>query len=40
MFRELPETAHTVKVGLKHTAAKYKVESVSAVRTFLAELTK
>ena len=40
MFRELPETAHTIKVGLKHTAAKYKVESVNAVRTFLADLVK
>jgi trehalose 6-phosphate synthase/phosphatase len=40
MFRELPESAHTIKVGLNHTAAKYKVESVSAVRNFLAELTK
>ncbi len=40
MFRELPETAHTIKVGLKHTAAKYKVESVAAVRNFLAQLVK
>ena len=40
MFRELPDTAHTIKVGLKHTAAKYKVESVSAVRTLLTELIK
>lgn len=40
MFRELPESAHTIKVGLKHTAAKYKVESVFAVRTLLVELIK
>jgi len=40
MFRELPDTAHTIKVGLKHTAAKYKVESVSIVRNILAELTQ
>jgi len=40
MFRELPESAHSIKVGLKHTAAKYKVESVFAVRTLLAELAK
>ncbi|MRT92723.1 bifunctional alpha,alpha-trehalose-phosphate synthase (UDP-forming)/trehalose-phosphatase [Ancylomarina sp. 16SWW S1-10-2] len=38
MFRELPETAYTIKVGLTHTAANYKVESVSGVRTFLAKL--
>jgi len=40
MFKELPESAHTIKVGLKHTAAKYKVESVFAVRNLLAELVK
>jgi len=40
MFKELPESTHTVKVGLKHTAAKYKVESVFAVRSLLAELVK
>lgn len=40
MFRELPEMAHTIKVGLKHTSAKYKVESVPAVRNILKELTQ
>lgn len=38
MFRELPHTAITVKVGLKNTAASYKVESVSAVRDLLKAL--
>ncbi|BAX79000.1 bifunctional alpha,alpha-trehalose-phosphate synthase (UDP-forming)/trehalose-phosphatase [Labilibaculum antarcticum] len=40
MFRELPESAHTIKVGLKNTAAKYKVESVASVRKLLLDLTK
>ena len=40
MFRELPESAHTIKVGLKHTAAKYKVESVNSVRKLLSELAE
>jgi trehalose 6-phosphate synthase/phosphatase len=35
MFRELPESAITIKVGLKNTAADYKVESVSSVRILL-----
>ncbi|MCW3808054.1 bifunctional alpha,alpha-trehalose-phosphate synthase (UDP-forming)/trehalose-phosphatase [Plebeiibacterium marinum] len=35
MFRELPESAVTIKVGLKHTKAAYKVESVDAVRGLL-----
>ncbi|MGQ1908145.1 trehalose-phosphatase, partial [Marinifilum sp. RC60d5] len=38
MFRELPENANTIKVGLKHTAAKYKVDSVKTVRSFLTDL--
>lgn len=38
MFRELPESANTIKVGLKHTAAKYKVDSVKTVRSFLTDL--
>ncbi|WP_372755089.1 bifunctional alpha,alpha-trehalose-phosphate synthase (UDP-forming)/trehalose-phosphatase [Labilibaculum sp.] len=37
MFRQLPESAHTIKVGLKNTAAQYKVESVASVRKLLAE---
>ena len=40
MFKELPESAHTIKVGLKHTAAKYKVESVKSVRKLLTELAE
>ena len=35
MFRELPEEAITIKVGMKHTKAAYKVESVDAVRSLL-----
>ncbi len=38
MFRELPESAITIKVGLKNTAADYKVESVNSVRTLLRSL--
>lgn len=40
MFRELPETAITIKVGLKNTAADYKVESVSSVRLLLKSLVE
>jgi trehalose 6-phosphate synthase/phosphatase len=40
MFRELPESSTTIKVGLKHTAAKYKLESVKAVRELLNDLTQ
>ncbi|KOH44674.1 bifunctional alpha,alpha-trehalose-phosphate synthase (UDP-forming)/trehalose-phosphatase [Sunxiuqinia dokdonensis] len=40
MFRELPETAVTIKVGLKSTAASYKLESVKSVRSFLKNLGK
>lgn len=40
MFKELPESAHTIKVGLKHTAAQYKVESVKSVRKLLSDLTE
>jgi trehalose 6-phosphate synthase/phosphatase len=40
MFRELPEMAVTVKVGMVNTAAKFKVESVNAVRKLLSTLTK
>ncbi len=38
MFRELPESAITIKVGLKNTAAHYKVESVASVRSLLKSL--
>lgn len=40
MFKELPESAVTVKVGLVNTAAKYKVESVASVRQLLKSLLK
>jgi trehalose 6-phosphate synthase/phosphatase len=40
MFRELPESAITIKVGLKNTAADYKVESVASVRLLLKSLTE
>ena len=38
MFRELPDSAITIKVGLKNTAAAYKVESVASVRSLLKSL--
>lgn len=38
MFRELPKSAITIKVGLKNTAAAYNVESVAAVRSLLKAL--
>ncbi|MCW3786015.1 bifunctional alpha,alpha-trehalose-phosphate synthase (UDP-forming)/trehalose-phosphatase [Plebeiibacterium sediminum] len=38
MFRELPEDAITIKVGMKHTKAAYKVESVDAVRSLLQKM--
>lgn len=38
MFRELPNTAVTIKVGLMNTAAAYKVESVASVRSLLKAL--
>ncbi len=38
MFRELPDDAITIKVGMKHTKAAYKVESVSAVRKLLMQM--
>ncbi len=38
MFRELPDTAITIKVGLKNTAANYKVESANSVRSLLNTL--
>ncbi|WP_423126588.1 bifunctional alpha,alpha-trehalose-phosphate synthase (UDP-forming)/trehalose-phosphatase [Gaoshiqia sp. Z1-71] len=40
MFRELPESAITIKVGMKNTAASYKVESVASVRSFLRSLSE
>ncbi|MGQ8336362.1 bifunctional alpha,alpha-trehalose-phosphate synthase (UDP-forming)/trehalose-phosphatase [Sunxiuqinia sp. A32] len=38
MFRELPEDSITIKVGMKKTAAAYKVESVAAIRKLLKVL--
>ena len=38
MFKELPQSAVTVKVGLVNTAASYKVESVTLVRELLKAL--
>jgi trehalose 6-phosphate synthase/phosphatase len=38
MFRELPVTAFTIKVGMKSTAASYKLESVKSVRNLLETL--
>lgn len=40
MFQELPESAVTVKVGLKKTHAKYHVESTKRVRELLNRFTK
>lgn len=40
MFRELPNDAITVKVGMKNTAATYKVESVNSVRRLLKSLAE
>jgi trehalose 6-phosphate synthase/phosphatase len=38
LFRELPEGSITIKVGLKHTSANYKLETVDAVRAFLKSM--
>ncbi len=38
MFKELPESAITVKVGIQRTSANFKLESVDAVRKFLTNL--
>jgi len=40
MFRELPEDAVTIKVGLKHTNAHYHLANVEDVREFLKSLTE
>lgn len=39
-FNSLPETAYTIKVGTKSTAAKYYVKDVKDVRNLLSELEK
>lgn len=38
MFRELPNYAYTVKVGISNTYARFNVKSVSAVRQLLKQL--
>ncbi|MBK8806574.1 MAG: bifunctional alpha,alpha-trehalose-phosphate synthase (UDP-forming)/trehalose-phosphatase [Bacteroidales bacterium] len=38
MFKELPDTTHSIKVGIKQTFAKYKLDSVEKVREFLSAL--
>ncbi|MEL7588659.1 MAG: bifunctional alpha,alpha-trehalose-phosphate synthase (UDP-forming)/trehalose-phosphatase [Prolixibacteraceae bacterium] len=40
MFRELPQSAITIKVGLKNTAAAYKVDSVASVRSLLKAMSE
>ena len=40
MFQELPDSAITVKVGLKKTQAKYHVENTARVRLLLKRFTK
>ena len=40
MFKELPESTYSIKVGMVNTAAKYKIESVEMVRKFLSELAQ
>ena len=37
MFKELPETAHTIKVGLKKTVAQYYVDDTDQVHELLKE---
>ncbi|MDG5800201.1 bifunctional alpha,alpha-trehalose-phosphate synthase (UDP-forming)/trehalose-phosphatase [Marinilabiliaceae bacterium ANBcel2] len=40
LFRELPESAVSIKVGIKHTSAVYKIDTVKTVRSFLKRLAK
>jgi trehalose 6-phosphate synthase/phosphatase len=39
-FNSMPETAYTIKVGTKTTAAKYYINDVKSVRSLLKELEK
>ena len=39
MFQDLPQTAITVKVGLKKTQARYHVEGVPKVRELLKKFS-
>ncbi|WP_321996721.1 bifunctional alpha,alpha-trehalose-phosphate synthase (UDP-forming)/trehalose-phosphatase [Draconibacterium orientale] len=40
LFKELPEEAHTIKVGTENSAAKYFVSNHKEVRSFLNDLVK
>lgn len=40
MFKSLPETAYTVKVGRRETAAAFQLDDVQSVRKLLARLAK
>ncbi|MFO8001396.1 MAG: bifunctional alpha,alpha-trehalose-phosphate synthase (UDP-forming)/trehalose-phosphatase, partial [Marinilabilia sp.] len=40
LFRELPPEAVTIKVGIKHTSAAYKLETVESVRNFLRVMSE
>ncbi len=40
MFEDLPKHAHTVKVGLQKTKARYYLDSVEQVRTVLTAIAK
>jgi trehalose 6-phosphate synthase/phosphatase len=40
LFKELPEKAHTIKVGTENSAAKYFVNNYKEVRDFLNDLIK
>jgi trehalose 6-phosphate synthase/phosphatase len=40
MFKSLPETAYTIKVGSQDTAARYHLDNVDAVRSLLTGLAK
>ncbi len=40
LFQNLPDTAHTIKVGFRATVAKYRIKSYKQVREFLQTLIK
>ena len=40
MFEDLPDEAHTIKVGIRKTNAKYYVKHVEEVRAFLKAMAK
>lgn len=40
LFKELPEQAHTIKVGTENSAAKYFLSNYKEVRSFLHDLVK